>query len=87
MITFFVLTGIFAFFGQIAVCIYKATRPIKVDPYQETVQRLFYNSPEENQRIDDANQNRSLFRYIFVTAVQLAALALLYWLCLYFQAP
>lgn len=80
MTTYFIIVSISSVLFTIIHEIYKSTRPI--ESYEQSVQRLFINTPEQTEKIiRSANRRESLISNGAVVLIVLLS----YWLCLYFQ--
>lgn len=82
MIGFYIL--VFLVFGilQLFVCIYEDIREIPLNSSNNDNYRFFYNTPEENERIDKLNRRRSFYRALRSDVAIALLVLLLYWLWL-----
>lgn len=85
MMIFFGVIIIVSFFGSMLNCLIKDLRKPVSDPFQPSVETLFYNTPEENEMRMRASRSRSFFRSLLSNAGLVLLILLWYWLCLYFQ--
>lgn len=77
------------FFGgalfQLIICIAQDMRKPASNPHYDTIEKLFYNNPEENERREEAIRSRSFFQSLLTNAGLVLIVLLCYWLCLSFQ--
>ncbi len=80
---FFIMVAVLSVLAQLTICIVSdiLTPTPASDPYNDTVQRLFYNTPEENERLEKAIRSRSFFQSLITNVVLVLIVLLCYWLC------
>lgn len=69
-------------FGIVSAIREDKNKPSPEELYKDQVATLFYNTPEENIRIDKANRSHSFFQSLLSDAVLALGVLALWWLCL-----
>jgi hypothetical protein len=85
MLIFFGGVIIASFIGGFLSSLRKAMREPVSDPFQASVETLFYNTPEENEARMKATRSHSFFRSLLSDVGLVLLILPWYWTCLYFQ--
>lgn len=85
MLIFFGVVIVASFIGGFLNALIRDMREPVSDPFQASVETLFYNTPEQNEALMRASRSRSFFRSLLSNAGFVLLILLWYWTCLHFQ--